>query len=245
MKTSNKLLVFLFLAMLAFLGAIHLGLYSQLKKGHIISSIRPTDEWIRPYKGKSPSVVYLEGNINVTLVPSDSFFVEYRQTDAGYISCKPVNEDSVVIRGNGGSFTNAHDAYHFYSDLPWVSVHMGSHTGIRLKGLLALLKGNDRPGSFQAHVTATDTQLWIGESYRTNDTNYPSQYYDSLQIEGKNIDLILHSNAHIRHLAANLDASSEVNDQQAQIETISIHYTPQTKINLTGLNLDKLNKSTR
>jgi len=243
MKTSNKLLVLLFLSMMAFLGTIHLGLYSQLKNGHIINSLESTDERIRPYNGKAPSVVDLEGNINVNLIPSDTFYVEYQQTDAGHINCGPVNSDSLVVRGEGGIFMNPHATFHFYSDLPWVSVHMGRHTDIRLKGLLAFLKGTNKRDIGSIHIRATDTQLWLGESYGSNGTDYPPQYYDSVQVDAKNTNLVLHRNAVIEHFSARMNDLSEINDEQASINTFHLQYTPLTKISLKGVNLDKLRQS--
>jgi hypothetical protein len=242
MKTSNKLLLILFLSMPALLGVIHLSLHSQLKQGHIINSMQSMDEWIRPYKGKAPAIVALEGNINVILFPSDSFFVEYQKNDAGHISCQPAGEDSLVIKGDGTISMNPHAAFQYYSDLPWVSVHTGRHTDIRLKGILALLKGGDKPDGIRLHIRATDTQLWIGESYGANGPDNPF-YYDSVLVEAKNANLVLHRNAVVRYLSATMDDKSEVNDQHANIGSIDLQYTPLTKIGLTGVNLDKLKQS--
>ena len=243
MKTSNKLLLIFFLFVLAGFGTIHLTLYSQLRHGHIFNSRTSQEGWARAYEGAAPAILVVEGNINITLIPSDSFFVEVQEEFAGKVHCRSTT-DSLVLKGDTSFVANPHGSAGNYGDLPWVSVHMGSLTGIRLRGVLALLRGNDKPGSFDTHITATNTQLWIGESYGINGGDYPSQYYDSLQVEGVNTDLVLHSNAHIQHLVAILDPRSEVNDLRAKLGTISIQYTPQTKINLTGINLDKLNKGT-
>ena len=244
MKTSNKLLLIFFLFVLAGFGTIHLTLYSQLRHGHIFNSRPSLEGWTRAYVGAAPVVLVAEGNINVTLIPSDSFFVEVQEEFAGKVHCRST-ADSVVVIGDTSFVSDPHRFFGNYNDLPWVSVHMGRHTGIRLRGVLALLGGNDKPGLINTHITATAAQLWVGESYGTHGAEYPSQYYDSLQVDAENTDLVLHSNAHIRHLTANLDARSEVNDLQAKLGTINIHYTPETKINLTGLNLDKLNKQTQ
>jgi hypothetical protein len=244
MKTSNKLLLTFFLFVLAVFSTVHLTLYSQLRHGHIFNSRTSMEGWPHVYDGPAPDVLVLEGNINITLIPSDSFFVEVQEEFAGKIHCRST-ADSLVVKGDTSFVSDPHRFFGNYSDFPWVSVHMGRHTGIRLRSVLALLRGNDKPVSFDTHITATDTQLWIGESYGTNGADYPSQFYDSLQVEGVNTDLVLHSNAHIRHLTANLDSRSEVNDLRANIGTIRIQYTPQTKINLTGVNLDKLNKQTQ
>jgi hypothetical protein len=241
MKTSNKLLLIFSLSVLAVFLGIHLTLYSQLRHGHIFNSRMTQDGWTRSYDGAAPAILVMEGNINVTLIPSDSFYLEVQEEFAGKVHCRLAG-DSLVVKGDGTFVANPHGFHGNYSDLPWVSVHMGHPALIRLRDVLALLRGYDKPGSFDTHITVTNAQLWIGESYGANGADYPSQYYDSLQVEGENADLVLHSNAHINHLAATLDARSEVNEQRAKLGTISIQYTPQTKINLTGLNLDKLNK---
>src|SRR5882672_9069900 len=99
MKTSDKLLLTFFVSVLVVFLAIHLTLYSQLRQGHITTSLQPTGGWVRPYKGKAPNTVVLEGNINVTLAASDSFYVEIPKDAEGKISCRLTDEGSLVIKG--------------------------------------------------------------------------------------------------------------------------------------------------
>lgn len=242
MKTSNKLLLIFFLSMPVGLIAIHFALYGQVKQGHIINSTQSTD-WIRPYKGKAPAVVALESNINITLIPSDSFYVEYQQTDASHISCQPKGVDTLVIKGDGNIVMNPHTFFQYYSDLPWVSVHTGRHTRISLNGVLALLKGRTRHDGASIHIRAIDTQLWLGETYGSSGTDYPAQYYDTVLVDAENANLILHRNAVIGRLSVRMNSQSEINDQHANIDSIDLQYTPLTKILLTGVNLDKLRQS--
>ena len=241
MKTSDKLLLIFALLILASFGAVHLTLYARLKGGHITNSMDTQSGWVHPYAGKTPVKVILKGNINVSLEYSDSFEVEVQQDAAARISCQ-MEGDSLVIKGDSLLSVNPHSFFQNYNDLPWVSLDIPPHTSIRLEGQLALFKGSKQPGKASFRVEAKNSQVWLGETYGMEGTNYPTHYYDSVYIQEENSNLVLHRNAAINHLAVQLDDLSEANDQHVKAGSIQIQYTPLSKLSLTGANLDKLNK---
>jgi len=230
------------LLILGVFGAVHLTLYARLKAGHITSTQAQTG-WVRAYQGHPPALLMLEGDFNVTLTPADSFFVEVQEEAADKVGCRPLGQDSVIVKSDNFDTKNPHSYFQAYGDRPWITVHAPSHTAIRVKGMLALIRGGKQPGGVNLKIQAIDTQLWLGEFYGIDGEAYPTYYFDAVQVQAVNSKVVLHKNAVIDKLSVGLDSLSEISDQQTNIGTINLQYTPESKINLTGANLDKLNKT--
>lgn len=241
MKTSDKLLLTLALMILGVFGAVHLTLYARMKAGHIVN-VHSQSGWRLLYEGKAPHLVVLEGDINVQLTLSDSFFIEMQEEARGQVSCRPAGIDSMVVKGDSTQSINPHSPVQYYNDRPWVNIHAPSPTDIRLKGVQALLQGSKQPGKRNLHVQAISSQLLLG-GYGATGPDFFNQYYDAVQVQAENSKLVLNQNAVIHKLSVRLDDVSEMNDQKATIDSIYIQHMAHSKINLTGTNLDKLIKT--
>lgn len=240
MKTSNKLLLTLALLILGVFGAVHLTLYARLKAGHIVG-VHSRAGWLTVYEGRAPHLVVLEGDINVQVTPSDSFRVEIQQETASKVSCREM-KDSLLIKGDSFLVINPHGYTQQYNDRPWITVYAPAQTDIRLKGVQALLQGSRQPGKRNLHVQAIYSRLLLG-GYGAYGPDYFIQYYDSVQVQAENSNLVLDQNADIHQLSVRLDELSEINDQLTTIDSIYIQHTPHSKINVRGSTLDKLMKT--
>jgi len=239
MKTSDKLLLTLALLILGVFGAINLTLYARMKAGHI-KNMYSRDGWVHPYEGKPPSKITLQGNINVTLVPSDSFNIEVQEEAAGKIHCQ-LSGDSMIIRSEDTLPLNPHGYFQNYSDRPWVSVDMPADISlVRIEGQLALFRGTSKPAHLHLDIQAVNSQVWMGETYGTEGPYYPTYNFDSVHVQEMNSNLIIHQNAEIQRLSVNLDDQSELNDYKGTLGSLHLQYTPESKINLKGSTLDKL-----
>jgi len=241
MKTSDKLLLTLVFLLLATFGAIHLTLYGRMKAGHI-KNIYSHDGWVRSYEGRAPAKITLQGNINVTLIPSDSFNIEVQEEAAGKVRCR-MSGDSMVVSSEDTLPLNPHTFYQNYSDRPWVSINMPSSISlVRTEGQLALFRGSPRPGRQRFDIQAVNSQIWLGETYGMEGGSYPTYYYDSIYVQEVNSSLIIHQNAEIAQLSVHLDDQSEFNDFKGTLGSLRLQYAPQSKINIKGSTLDKLKK---
>ncbi|HVW59620.1 MAG TPA: hypothetical protein VHC48_06290, partial [Puia sp.] len=79
MKKSDKLLLLLVLLAFALFGSAHLNLYWKYKKGIAVA----TNDAIDLVRKKLPTPAFLsiKGFSNVTLIPSDSFAIEWKKPD--------------------------------------------------------------------------------------------------------------------------------------------------------------------
>src|SRR5258708_8626047 len=99
MKTSDKLLLFFFLSVLGLYGAIHLALYARSKQGKMVTSPAQEEGWGIQYKGDAPSFLSLQGNGNVRLIPSDTFFIEFDNNESSNINCRRSSAANLVMLG--------------------------------------------------------------------------------------------------------------------------------------------------
>jgi len=241
MKTSDKLLLTLALLILGVFGAINLTLYARMKAGHI-KNMYSHDGWVRSYTGKAPSTITLQGNINVTLIPSDSFSVEVQEEAAARVHYRLL-QDSMIVYGDDTMPLNPHTSFQNFSDRPWVSVDMPA--GVRLvrtEGQLALFRGSPKPAPVRFDIQAVNSQIWLGETYGMEGPSYPTYYYDSVHVQEVNSNLIIHPNAEVGRLSVHLDAQSEINDLKDKLGSMDLQYAPESKINIKGSTLDKLKK---
>jgi len=239
MKTSDKILLGFCLAVLCIFSAAHLELYARFRQGKITTNREGSEGWIGLYHGKAPAVLFVGGNVNVTLVPSDSFFIDYEERARGQIGLQQPGNDSLIVMAADVDRVNPRGIFQNYSEFPWMAVHAGPHTRILLQDVLALVKGpNDRQAA-SWDLVAKNSQVWIGEAYGDNNLCV-RESYDSVQIDAKNSNLVLHRNSVIQSLFVQLDARSEVNDHHAVIGKPVIRYADSSNINMTGRNLDKL-----
>jgi len=198
------------------------------------------DGWTRSYEGRAPSKITIQGNINVTLIPSGSFNIEVQEDAAGKIHCQ-LSGDSMIVRSDDTLPLNAHTSFQNYSDRPWVSIDLTPDVDlVRVEGQLALFRGSSKPGNLHLEIQAVNSQVWLGETYGMEGALNPAYYYDSVHIEEVNSNLQIHQNAEIRRLSAHLDDQSEFNDFKGMSGRLHLQYAPGSKINIKGSTLDML-----
>jgi hypothetical protein len=239
MKTSDKLLLTLAFLILATFGVINLTLYARMKAGHI-KNMFSHEGWARVYTGSAHSKIILRGNINVTIVPSDSCTVEAQEEAAWKVHCE-VTGDSMIVSSSDTLPLNSHTFWGNYGDRPWVSIDMPSTVNlIRTEGQLALFRGGLKPGHQRFDIQAVNSQVWLGETYGIEGSYYPNYYYDSVHVQAVNSNLVIHPNAEISQLFIRLDNQSEINDFKGTHGMLYLQYAPESKLNIKGSTLDKL-----
>jgi hypothetical protein len=181
----------------------------------------------------------VRGNINLTLGSNRSAVV-YVQEEVK-LRCH-VTGDSLIIEADSSLSINPHSFYQNFSGLPWMSLDVPAGTSVRLEGQLALLQGAKQPGRPRLNVTAVNSQVWLGETYGMEGSGYPMQYFDSVQIQEINSNLIVHKNAAISGLSAHLDGQSEFTDYSGSLGALDLQYMPESKISIKGATLDQLKK---
>jgi hypothetical protein len=246
MKRSDKLLLIFCLSVLVIFGAVHLALYASYRNGNIT---RGSDkETVVSHKDAAPALLWLNGNLNVRIIPSDTFSVQWDSREAEKITQRQ-SRDSLVITGDSignSSRRNPHSQWQDYQDFPWITVYCGQLKRIALSGLIAIVNGEKKPGVFAVELWLANTQILFGDPGEMGDpremnyTPHPFAFYGAVDIHAANSKLLLYRNTVIHTLTAQLDDRTELNELNAQIDSPEIHYADHSMITLDGANLKKM-----
>lgn len=239
MRTSNKLLLIFFLACLGFIVVVNLALSIKYKQGEILSIPDPQGEMVEQHKGRLPAALSLNGDMNVRIIPSDIFSVEWERRAGTNIRLRE-SGDSLSITDESPSDRDPHIPWQNYADHPWVVVYCGHLQHMRLSGVIALLRGQRSPGGFRIALDISNSQLSLGEPDYNPNNRYPTEYYDSIAVHSVNSNLQLFKNTATRNLVVELDDRSDIHDLGAQIDSPNIRCTDSSQIHLTGKTLNRM-----
>ena len=240
MKTSNKLLIALGLGILLGIGGIQVALYSNYRKGRIVSPKALHAEKYKRYDMAAPSYLSLNGILWVNIIPSDTFYVELPKTAASSLSYRQ-SGDTLLITGNNNIAIHRPFADWFYrGNQAQVNIHCQGLKNISVTNGQLYLQGTDDKGSLPSARIHTDSStVWIGDYREQGPKTAAKEYFDSLNIQSVNSIFLLNASASIRKLQVKMDDRSELNDRQALIDSLTVNYSSNSRVGLTGDNLKK------
>lgn len=139
MRTSNKILLSVFLAAVLVFAGIHIALYAKLKRGDFIGA---KDMWKLDFTRHELSrvkYIVVKGMDNIALIPSDTSWLEIEKKNSSRIRYQVKGDslimsgDTTIIRNDGSSqvqksWTNVN----IY--LPYATTITGDNTEFTLKG---------------------------------------------------------------------------------------------------------------
>jgi hypothetical protein len=143
MRTSNKILLSVFLAAVLVIAGIHIALYAKLKRGDFIAA---KEIWKMDYTRHELSrvnYIVATGMDNITLIPSDTCWLEIEKNNSSRFSSRiryQVKGDSLIligdttiIKGDGSSqVRKSWTKLNIY--LPYATTIKGDNTEFTLKG---------------------------------------------------------------------------------------------------------------
>lgn len=248
MKRSEKILLAFFLFSLLAFVAVHLSLYARYRQGNISSGLENISKKEFP-GGAVPAVLSINGNLNVRLIPSDTFSVEWDQHAEKRVQIRR-SGDSLIIDGESTVTRDPHSPWQQFDNLPWIFVSCGGLKNIELSGVLATMKGGLVPGRIGLGMELSNTQLVLGRpgELLNGFHQFPPdpqdrsgrEFYDSLDIHAVNSNLVLNANIVVHALRLQLDDRSELQDYDAEIERPVIQYADHSRITMSGVYLKNL-----
>jgi hypothetical protein len=237
MRTSNKILLGIFLAPLLILTLIHAVLYAKYKTGNYVTmkSVEE-DRFIRKaLKNINNIAVYGLNNFNIK--PADSLQLEIEKDKNGHLHYAIVGDsliihgDSTINRPDGSAdIRRSYQAVNLYA--PMIANIIADNADINLQGSKDSLK------AISYHFSLTNSAGLKVEDYGNDSTHI---YFKGLTIKASNspgIELTAHSR--VRELVLTLLAS-EFTDNGASIDKLVIDADKVSNITLKGDNLRKLN----
>ena len=238
MRTSNRLLLIFFIGSLSFFVIVALALREKYNKGEILDLPDPEGEIVTYHPARLPSSLSLSGNLNVRIMPSDTFSLQWERREGIHIDFRE-SGDSLIIVEDTGYARDPNNRRQSFNYLPWVIVHCGPLQRLQLSGVLALLRGTRSPGGFRVGLDIYNTQLCLGDN-PDDRRNHPPLFYDSVQVQAVNSSLQLFRNTMARKLDIQLDDRSEIHDFGAQLDSPVLRCADSAQIHLTGRTLRRI-----
>jgi hypothetical protein len=237
MRTSNKILLSVFLAAVLVLAGIHIALYAKLKRGDFISA---KEMWKLDYTRHELSMVryvVATGMDNITIIPSDSAWLEIQKNGSSRIRFQVIGDslilhgDTTVISTDGSSvMQKSWSGVNIY--LPSFSKIRGDNAEFKLQGSADSTKAP----SLDIIIDHAG-KIRLAENEWNDSSNRYFKNISVLADHSSGIELASHTQIDEMNLIL---MTSSFDDKEAVINRISIQSDPKSSVALTGANLQKL-----
>jgi len=239
MKTSNKILLGIFLVPVIIFASINVALYAKYKSGHYVAmKTVEEDRLIRqPLKNINHVAVY--GLNDFRMVPSDSAKLEIRKEEDSHLHFT-IRGDSLIIHGDSvisrpgqeDDIMRSYQSVTLY--LPAAATITADNSEVRLEGSKDSLKARSYQFSL---VHAASFKIEENNS----DDSASHFYFKSLIIQAAHSAGIgLTVDSHIAELQLRL-VESDFTDNGASIDKLVIDADKTSPVTLKGDNLKKVN----
>ena len=237
MRTSNKIILGIFLAPLVAVTAINLTLYAKYKSGSYVSMKAVQDDRFTRIKLSNTNKIAVYGLSNFSIIPSDSMKLEIEKNGHGHLHYT-ISADSIVIHGDSTiqRANGKKEVERSYEDvnlfLPAGVVLFADNTDVSVKGN----KDSTKAASYQFSIVNDATLKVVQEG---DDSTHV--YFKTLNIQAsKSAGIELTAHTKITDLTLSLIMSA-FTDNGASIDKLTIASDKVSNISLKGDNLNKVN----
>jgi hypothetical protein len=250
MKKSNKLLLSAVLLPLVLLGIVHLNLYARYKAGNFISAKQLHAEQFERKELPSPVYLSVNGIGNITIVPSDTFAVEF---DKVYINEREKflqkglqgpdlhyyrKGDTLAITGQDTVSQDNQASIRAIQPFPGITLYCRRIKTMEFNDAHIFIKQAKGSILTNPSLILKNSFCLLGDFEEDPDTSCCT--YDSLRVQEIKSTLNLNQYVAIRELSVELDSFSILNDGSAKIGNPVIRFNDQSTLNLKGANIRKL-----
>jgi hypothetical protein len=261
MKTSNKILLISSLSSMGIFGLVHLTLYARYEQGKILTEndLHEKQQALRMIQ--VPRYLALRGLLQINIIPSDTFYIEFRSSpDDNRVVLLKQADDAAITNGSTPSYHRKGDTLFIegekgqtvYQDnagmmiqwpFPVVNVYCRNIGMIEVDGGQVTLVGAKRTADAagdQTRLIARNSIVWVGEYHNWNDPVFP-EFFDTLRIRAFKSTVLLNRFTVAAHLQASLTDNSLIEDRKIVIgRLLELSGDSTSRVTLTGKNLQKL-----
>lgn len=237
MRTSNKILLGIFLVPLIILTLIHVTLYAKLKSGHYVAMKTVQEDRFMRYAPKNINSIAVYGLNNFNIMPSDSLKLEIEKVPNSHLHYA-IRGDSLIILGDSGinrpgGSADAERSYQVVNlYIPSAANILADNSDVNLRGSKDSLKANSYHFSLSGSA---------GLKIDDDGNDSAHVYFKVLTIQASHSDGIeLTARSHVADLQLTL-VESAFTDNGASIDKLLINADKPSSITLKGDNLAKLN----
>jgi phosphotransferase system IIB component len=240
MRTSNKILLGTFIAILFIITAIHAALYTKYKRNDFVTMTVLHNERYNSYDIKDVQSVLLTGLQNVTIIPADTARLEIEKNDNNdnndnnmmryqfQHGVLTVKGDTTIIRND-----NMPDHIRAYQD---VILYLPPIQNIKADFCELVINGKkDKANTSSLAIELHETNLHLGSWNRDNDT--AATWFDKVNVvKSQNSSIDISGNIIMKELSLNLEASN-FEDGKLTCDSLFINTDNTSSVKLSGKNI--------
>jgi hypothetical protein len=238
MRTSNKILLGIFILPLLILTLIHVTLYAKYKSGRYIAMKNVQEDRFIRKTLKSVNNIAVYGLDNFRIIPSDTFKLEIEKNGSSHFRYT-INGDSLVIHGDS-TVIKAGEQDDIIRSYQQVNLYLPSNTTITADNSEVRLEGSkDSLHAAAYHFILTGSGGFKVDENGPDDSTV--KYFRALNIRSAySSGIELRPNTHVLDLELSL-LESAFTDNGASIDKLIIDTDKISNITLQGDNLKKVN----
>ncbi|MES1216608.1 MAG: DUF2807 domain-containing protein [Bacteroidota bacterium] len=237
MRTSNKILLGTFLAILFIITAIHAAIFSKYKSKSFVSMETLHYERYNTYDIKGVESVLISGLQNVTIIPADTAKVEIEKNDNGNNKVRYQFDNGVLtIKGDTTYARNGNEPERVrsYQD---VIIYLPQVKSIKSDFCELTINGGKPSNISPLAMELQQTSLNLGGWNRENDTS--AIRFDNIDITKSNESSIdVSGKIIVKQLSMNLE-NSNFEDGGLNCDSLFINADNSSTIKINGKNLAK------
>jgi uncharacterized membrane protein len=235
MRTSNKILLSIFIGPLIILTALQLTLYAKYKSGNYVAMKTVKEDRFMRYAPKNINHVAVYGLSNFHLIPADSVKLEIEKDLNSHLKYTVIG-DSLIIRvdsiKSGGS-------YEFERSYQEVNLFLPASESITIDNSDMILQGSKDSTKAQSyHFFIVNSAVFKIEQYGDDSTQ---MHFKEVTIKASHsAGIEFTAQSHIADLQLSM-IESAFTDNGASIDKLMIDADKESNISLKGDNLKKVN----
>jgi hypothetical protein len=239
MRTSNKILLGIFLTAVLIIASIHVALYAKYKSGNFETMKTVRDEEYMKNDLKPVHYIVANGLENFKIIPSDTMRLEIEKSERESVKFSIIG-DSLIIHGDS-IITHKDGTTDINRSSQQVNLYLSSSGKITVNYCETELKPADdsnKAKSYHFALMNSANLRFTNNDYRDSSYKYINSIFiqadSSSSIQFLEILKIKEANLRLRN--------SQFEDNNSQIEKLSIDADKKSNAKLSGNNLQILNK---
>lgn len=234
MKTSNKILLGIFLTVILLTTTVHLMVYAKYKRGEYVKFKR--EEIVPMASVEIPAVrfISIKGMGNCSVLPGGKPQLEMEKEKIGRVTYRVVNDTLVII---GDTLQTIDELQQGIRNYNLVNIYVPAT--VQINGTYSIIRVGGAADSASAPsysvMLKKDSHLFINN--RSHDK--AAVYFNHLNINSDQSKIDLDDHSFINELNVQL-IKSKIDDKDAAIKTLTMDADPKSTVTLSGKNIKSL-----
>jgi len=230
MKTSNKLLLGIFITIILLTTAVQLMVYAKYKRGDYVKFDRDNFSSFTKVDISAVRFISITGMGNISIMPGDTSKLEIQKENVSPLSYRVVNDTLIIIGDTTHAIDDAERGNRNYN-----------HVNVYLPATVQINATNSdlRIGGAADSASAPSYTVKLEKDSHFFINNNAAVYFNQLKINSDQSRIELNDHAFINDLNVQL-INSNINDKEAVIRNLTMDADSKSTVTLSGNNIKAL-----